>query len=173
MDRRCASFRESDTRELRRTPSTRSSGDSTRAKFEGRTSTRLLDIALYALRILKVMNFREFCQGEVRRISLLGTSVNKPCSRDRALRYSSAALARQGPTDPHSKMGLYEKATPSRRNYSPLFVGSRVSGDAGGCYDVVSLRSAIRPGGEIVVGPPERLRRGGAYGVVRADYNRA
>jgi hypothetical protein len=44
-------------------------------------TTRLLDVAPYALRIPKVMNFREFCTGEVvRGIRLLRRWVNTECT---------------------------------------------------------------------------------------------
>ena len=59
------------------TPYMRPSENYEKAKFEVHPSMRLLDIALYALCIPKVMNFRKFCKGEVRRIPIPRTRVNK------------------------------------------------------------------------------------------------
>ncbi len=63
--------------DIAETPADRSSENSAQAKFEGRTSARLLDIALYARCIPKVMNFRELRQRELRRIRLPRTPVHK------------------------------------------------------------------------------------------------
>ena len=55
----------------------RTSENCQQAKFKEHFSPPLLDIALHTLLIPKIMNFGEFCTGEVRRITLPRTRVNK------------------------------------------------------------------------------------------------
>src|SRR5215212_2625622 len=103
------------------------------------------------------------------RISLPRTPVNK------GVRKKFGRRSGRGQVPPLLKWGRFSARKLRRRETAellPAIVGGRVSGGGGGCYDVVGLGTAVRPGGELVVAPPNHLRRGGAYGVVRAHDHR-